>query len=101
MAGVVRRAAINVPFATRQDAAKRPKRDLIRLVRSLQGEVSVDLTGKKPGRGAYLCAAAECWAVGLKKGALERALKVTISDGDRAALAAYAAGLESDGGPAS
>ena len=76
------------------EGAKQAKRDLVRVVRSPRGDVSVDLTGKKPGRGAYLCADPACWEVGLKKGALERALKVSISSTDRAALEAFAAALE-------
>ena len=34
---------------------KKDKRELVRIVRSPEGEISVDLTGKKPGRGAYIC----------------------------------------------
>ncbi len=75
--------------------AKQPKRQLVRLVRSPQGDVSVDLTGKKPGRGAYLCANPVCWQTGLAKGALERALKTALTEQDRAALHAYAATLSS------
>lgn len=36
------------------------KRELVRIVRSKEGEVSVDFTGKKPGRGAYICKNVEC-----------------------------------------
>jgi len=78
--------------------AKQPKRNMVRLVRSPQGSVSVDLTGKKPGRGAYLCAAPVCWQIGLTKGALERALKTALTEHDRAALHAYAATLNSAAG---
>ena len=35
--------------------AQRPKRELVRVVRSPEGEISIDLRGKAPGRGAYLC----------------------------------------------
>ena len=44
---------------------KKDKRDLVRIVRSPEGEISVDLTGKKPGRGAYICPNLECttWGV--------------------------------------
>ena len=75
--------------------AKQPKRNLVRLVRSPQGDVSVDLTGKKPGRGAYLCANPVCWQAGLTRGALERALKTSLTEQDRAALQQYAASLNS------
>ncbi|MBR1535074.1 MAG: YlxR family protein [Ruminococcus sp.] len=36
------------------------KRELVRIVRNKEGEISVDLTGKKPGRGAYICKDTEC-----------------------------------------
>ena len=36
------------------------KRELVRIVRNKEGEISVDLTGKKPGRGAYICKSIEC-----------------------------------------
>ncbi|HEV7215190.1 MAG TPA: YlxR family protein [Chloroflexota bacterium] len=78
--------------------AKQPKRSLVRLVRSPQGDVSVDLTGKKPGRGAYLCASPICWQVGLTKGAVERALKTALSADERAALQEYATQLNSASG---
>ncbi len=42
--------------------AQRPKRELVRVVRSPEGEISIDLRGKKPGRGAYLCPYAACLA---------------------------------------
>ena len=54
----------------------RPKRELIRIVRTPAGHVELDATGKKSGRGAYLCASAECWQAGLKRGLLPRALKI-------------------------
>ena len=40
----------------------KPKKELVRVVRSPEGEVSLDLTGKKPGRGAYVCRSSECLA---------------------------------------
>lgn len=78
------------------EQAKQPKRNLVRVVRAPQGGVSVDVTGKKPGRGAYLCASAACWKAGLAKGALERALQTSITDADRQALLTYALALEAD-----
>lgn len=39
----------------------KPKRDLIRIVKSSEGEVSLDFTGKKSGRGAYICRNADCF----------------------------------------
>lgn len=55
------------------------KRLLVRVVRSPQGEVSLDLSGKKPGRGAYICKNAECLRLAKKAKRIERALECTIS----------------------
>jgi predicted RNA-binding protein YlxR (DUF448 family) len=54
------------------------KRGLLRLVRTPEGRVEVDETGKKAGRGAYLCKVKECWQAGLEKKYLENALKISI-----------------------
>lgn len=56
------------------------KRTLVRVVKSPQGEISLDLTGKKPGRGAYVCKNTECLKKARKKKAFERAFSVKISD---------------------
>lgn len=58
----------------------KPKPELVRVVRSPEGEVSVDLTGKKPGRGAYICRSAECLQAARKKRKLERAFSCQIGD---------------------
>ena len=58
--------------------AQKEKRALVRIVRSPEGEISVDLTGKKSGRGAYLCASAACLAKARKAKRLERALGTPI-----------------------
>jgi predicted RNA-binding protein YlxR (DUF448 family) len=71
----------------------RPKRELIRLVRTATGPVELDASGKKSGRGAYLCRYGECWDVGLEKRALDRALKTQITTENRQALATFAAQL--------
>jgi len=55
------------------------KRDLIRFVRLKDGTVEVDPTGKKAGRGAYLCAKHECFVAARKKNKLGAALKVPLS----------------------
>lgn len=68
---------------------QRPKRELLRIVRTPQGRVELDPTGKKSGRGAYLCAKRSCWDLALRKGNLERELEVTLDPEDRAALEAY------------
>ncbi|HEV8536556.1 MAG TPA: YlxR family protein [Candidatus Limnocylindria bacterium] len=64
----------------------RPKRELVRVVRSPLGELSVDLRGKAPGRGAYLDPDAGCLERGLTEGALSRALETPIDDGAAAKL---------------
>ena len=58
---------------------KKDKRDLVRIVRSPEGEISVDLTGKKPGRGAYICPDLECLNKVVKSKRLERSLETAIS----------------------
>src|SRR5215211_6745632 len=68
---------------------ERPKRQLVRIVRSPEGAVTVDQTGKAAGRGAYVCSEAPCWTVALRRGALSRALKTPVDAEDRAALEAY------------
>ena len=57
-----------------------PKKDLVRVVRSPQGELSVDLTGKKSGRGAYLCQNVEWLRKARKARRLERSLACQIPD---------------------
>lgn len=59
--------------------AMKPKRELIRIVRSPEGEISVDPTGKKAGRGAYICPNEECLTKGIKEKRLEHALQTAIS----------------------
>ena len=54
------------------------KRELIRVVRSPEGEVSLDFRGKKPGRGAYVCPNADCLKRARKARALERAFSAAI-----------------------
>ena len=67
----------------------RPRRELVRLVRVTGGGVEIDDAGRKVGRGAYLCPAAECWEVGLKKGRLEHALRTAIAMENREELIKY------------
>jgi predicted RNA-binding protein YlxR (DUF448 family) len=62
------------------------KRLLIRVVRTPEGKVVVDPTGKANGRGAYLCQQTSCWEKSLQKNLLGRALKVTISEEELTAL---------------
>lgn len=53
---------------------ERPKRDLVRIVRTPEGEVKLDATGRMSGRGAYLCPKVECLRTAVKRKALNRAL---------------------------
>ncbi len=56
----------------------KPKRELVRVVKPQEGEAHMDLTGKSPGRGAYVCAKLECFKKARKTKGLERALECTI-----------------------
>lgn len=56
----------------------KPKKELIRVVRSPEGEISLDFRGKKPGRGAYVCPAPECLKRVRKSRALERAFSAQL-----------------------
>jgi hypothetical protein len=63
---------------------------LIRLVRTLDGNIEIDTSGKKAGRGAYLCRARECWQVGLKGNRLEYVLRSRLTSDNREQLMNYA-----------
>ena len=58
----------------------KPERELIRVVRSPEGELSIDPVGKKPGRGAYVCSNQACLARAIKQKQLERVLEVQMTD---------------------
>ena len=64
----------------------REKWDLVRIVRTPEGQVIVDLTGKANGRGAYLCRNADCIDKGLRRERVAKALKVTLSTEELATL---------------
>ncbi|MBR0268103.1 MAG: YlxR family protein [Clostridia bacterium] len=64
------------------------KKELIRVVRSPEGEVSLDPVGKKPGRGAYVCRSADCLKRAIKQKQLERQLDVTLPPETAEALTA-------------
>ena len=57
---------------------RKAKRELIRVVRGTDGTVSLDFSGKAPGRGAYICPNGECLKKALRSKALDRSLEVTI-----------------------
>ncbi len=56
----------------------KPKRELIRVVKNNEGEIRIDLVGKKPGRGAYICRSANCLEQAIKAKRLEKAFETTI-----------------------
>ena len=58
----------------------KPKNELIRAVKSPEGNVSLDCTGKKPGRGAYICNDIDCIKKAIKSNALARTFKTKIPE---------------------
>ena len=58
----------------------KPKKELIRVVKNNEGEVSIDLTGHKQGRGAYVCASVDCLKKARKAKRFERAFSCQIPD---------------------
>ena len=66
------------------------KRELIRLVPTQDGNIEIDTSGKKAGRGAYLCPVWECWEAGLKGNRLEHALRSRLTQDNREQLIRYA-----------
>lgn len=71
----------------------RGKRELVRIVRTPEGAVIVDETGKRSGRGAYLCRQRSCWETALARRQLEQALKVALTSESETLLREYATGL--------
>lgn len=70
------------------------KRDMVRLVRTPDGSVVIDATGKAHGRGTYLCNQRACWNRALQRGSIGRALKTRLCDEDRARIETYLAELD-------
>lgn len=58
----------------------KPKKELIRVVKNSEGIIKVDLTGKAPGRGAYICKQTECLEKAIKSKRFERAFETKISE---------------------
>lgn len=58
----------------------KPKKELIRVVRGTEGDISVDITGKKNGRGAYVCRNIECLEKAFKAKRLQKNLEAQISE---------------------
>ena len=75
------------------------KRELIRIVRTPQGETLIDPTGKKSGRGAYVCRSPECLKRAIRQKQLERQLQVTLTDEVNEALMAEMNRLATEGIP--
>lgn len=69
---------------------------MVRVVRTPDNTVEIDASGKRAGRGAYICQQRSCWETALKRRSLERALKTTLDDNTRAALAEYMRTLPDD-----
>ncbi len=62
------------------------KRELVRLVRTPEGNIEIDGSGKKKGRGAYLCPAWECWETALEGNRLEHTLRSNLAQSNREQL---------------
>lgn len=58
----------------------KPKNELVRIIRTPENDICLDKTGKKNGRGAYLCPNPDCYKKAVKSKGIERALKVEIPD---------------------
>ena len=58
----------------------KPKSELIRVVRSPEGEISLDLTGKKSGRGAYICRSKKCFTKARKSKRIDKALDLAVPE---------------------
>jgi uncharacterized protein len=71
---------------------RRPKGDLVRLVRDGDGTVLVDVGGSRPGRGAYVCAAPDCVQRALKPGRLGHAFRAACRPGEELESTVLAAG---------
>jgi len=59
---------------------KKPKKELVRIVKNKEGEIFIDKTGKAEGRGAYICNSEECLEKIVKSKRIEKVLEVKISD---------------------
>ena len=70
------------------------KREMIRVVRTPEGQIVIDETGKINGRGAYLCRQKGCWENVLKGNQLSRALKTDIGEKEKDMVRAFAATLD-------
>jgi predicted RNA-binding protein YlxR (DUF448 family) len=78
--GAAKREPQRTCVACRQVKAKR---ELVRVVRTPQGDIEIDITGKKEGRGAYICPSQECLEKALKGKQLEHVLKSSLTPANR------------------
>lgn len=58
----------------------KPKKELIRVIRTAEGAIEIDATGRKNGRGAYICPNPECFRKAVKNKGLEHSLKVSVPE---------------------
>ena len=65
------------------------KKALMRLVSTENGVIELDISGRKPGRGAYLCPKKSCWELALRKNRLDYALRIKLHDDNRKTLFDY------------
>lgn len=72
---------------------KTNKRALFRIIRTTDGQAEIDLTGRKPGRGAYVCDTPTCWERATKSSILDHALKTELTPETKNALRAFAASI--------
>ena len=87
---MTRRRRFHVPHRTCVGCRKvRSKREMIRVVRTPDAGVQVDPTGKRAGRGAYLCRQRGCWETALAGGGLEGALRTGLTPQERETLMAF------------
>ena len=69
-----------IPYRTCVGCQERkPKRELLRIIRTPDGKIEIDITGKKSGRGAYLCYNMTCFQDAIKKDRIGKALKTGLS----------------------
>jgi predicted RNA-binding protein YlxR (DUF448 family) len=96
---MARRRRIHVPQRTCVGCRQvRPQREMIRVVRTPDAGVQVDLTGKRAGRGAYFCHRQTCWEAALAGGRLGHALRTHLTPGERETLLAFSATCPSSAG---
>ncbi len=79
----------------------KPKREMVRIVRTPEGQLVIDERGKLNGRGAYICKTHSCWEAVLKGGQLGHALNIEIGEAEKQLLRAYLDALEPEQKPES